>query len=340
VSKKVTISLSFAECPFCKDGESVKDEIASDKRIVHRLKYSEVHLSCPEIEDFEGWVEECDNCGIYFVNPRYDEQEFALLYKNLSRKGAGFTLVKNVAAWPTRFAITSWHAADPIYRFGARLVGKVLDPVLQMPIPTKPIQAGGRILDVGCGDGFHLRCLNAEGIDLYATEIHPGYEAILSTGPEKIRFWIKEFTSVDWENEIGYESFDLIIFQSVFYRLNNPKESLDLAWKLLKPGGSILRIEPFCPDLDDVKFITRFNFPQGFTFVHDLNTYISRLKNLYPEAKFDWKIYYGRSNKTRTGNEFNTVTACLDIISRTLKTALKKEPYFLRFDMIKPEKNG
>jgi SAM-dependent methyltransferase len=337
LDKKIKISLDVSQCPFCKDVKPGSDKPASARKIVHRLKYSDVLLGYPGIEDFEGWVEQCDDCGIYFVNPRYDEKEFSLLYKNLSKKGSSSNLVKNIASWPTRFAMGKRHVSNPVIRFFAVLAGKILDPVLQMPIPAAPVPNSGRILDVGCGDGFHLRCLYKDGVELYATELHRGYEETLAAVPEILRFWIDEFTSINWEKETGCNFFDLIIFQSVFYRLNNPKISLDLAWKLLKPGGTILRIEPFCPDPEAVKLMTTFNFPQGFTYVRDIDTYVKRLKQLYPGAGFKWKIYYGRSAKTKTGKDFTPFTAFVDLISRIAKTILKKEPYFLRLDMKKEE---
>jgi SAM-dependent methyltransferase len=336
LSEKIELTLRTEGCPYCKDNDLLKGVVSDTHREVHRLHYSDVLLNNPEIDNFEGWVTECNRCGIYFVNPRYKEKEFPLLYRHLSRKsGAETNIVKKVAAWPTKFAMGRWHSPTPLGRTCARFIGKLFDPVLHIPIPEQKIKAGNHILDVGCGDGFHLRCLNTTGAKLFATEIHPGYKKLLSAGPEKITFWIKEFTSIDWEREVGYESFDLILFQSVFYRLNNPKESLDVAFKLLKPGGTILRIEPFCPDLESLKIITRFNFPQGFTFVHDLNTYTARLGLFYPDAKFNWKLYYGRSNKTITGDEFNALNACFDIIARIGKTVLKKQPYFLRLDITK-----
>jgi len=330
------LSLSTATCPFCSADRQNKRNTQRERKIVHRLKYSDIHLAYPDIDDFDGWVEMCNRCGIYFVNPRYDESEFELIYRNLSKKGEGASLVKRIASLPLKLALTYWHSSSSAKKMAARTIGLLLDPLLHIPAPSSIVPQNGRILDIGCGDSFHLRCFNSTGASLYATEIHSKYEPILSAGPENIRFWIKEFTSIDWEKETGYNAFDLIIFQSVFYRLNSPKQSLDLAWRLLKPGGSILRIEPYCPDLDSIIFMTKFSFPQGFTFVRDLSVYLQRLKFIYPDASFMWKIFYGRSYKMIRGKELGLLSAARDVVTRLIKTIFKTEPYYIRLDMIKP----
>lgn len=327
MTKPIKLNLRAGRCPTCD---------LSKRKVVHELNYQDVHLAVPEVEDFRGKVRECSECGLYLVEPRYDEEQFALIYKNLSRKGQGSSVVKHLASFPLEFAMTGWFSRNPLRKSLARLVGTTLDPVLHMPLPTYPLPKRPNILDIGCGDGFHLRCFSSLGANLYATEIHPGYAAYLERGPERIRHWIKEFTKIDWERETGFGHFDLIILQSVFYRLNNPWESLDMAWKLLRPGGTILRIEPFCSDVDAGRFITRFNFPQGFSFVHDRAAYERAVKKLYPEAQMRWKIFYGRSWKLEHGRDLTPLLAVRDILTRLYKTVARKQPYYIKLEMHKP----
>jgi SAM-dependent methyltransferase len=318
------LRLTARDCPYC--------GMPSRSNVVHRLRYGETLSALAGIEDFEGWVDRCDACGIYMVNPRYDVADFPLLYPALSAKtGSG---LKRMAAAPARAMIAGWNARSPWRRAAARLAGALLEPIVQPPLPPDGF-AGGRVLDVGCGDGFHLRCYARLGCELYGTEVHPGYAASLARGPEHIRYHIADFTQVDWATELAGKTFDLILFQSVFYRLDDPLAALRLAWRLLSPGGTLVRVEPYCPDLAAIRFITRFNFPQGFTFIRDLPIHAAMLERHAPGARFRWRIFYGRSRKHRFGREMTVAEGAGDLVSRFLKNILRIEPWFIRLEMKK-----
>lgn len=300
---------------------------------VFKMNYSDSLQKISGVEDFEGMIDWDTDSGIFFVNPRYDEAEFSEIYKSLSLKTG--TFVKKIASWPTEFLIRNWKTSNFLKLPIVKILDLFLSPLVHPPLPTNSFN-GGNILDVGCGDGFHLRCFEAYRCNLFGTEIHPGYKEILSNSIPPIRYWLKTFTDIDWQKESGWESFDLIIFQSVFYRLNDPLEAHKLAWKLLRPGGSILRIEPFCPTIESVKFFNKFNFPQGFTFIQNPEKYIQKIKNITPDAEINYKIFYGRSRKHTTGKELNILSALWDIMRRLFLTVMKEEPWFIRLDIHKP----
>jgi len=322
------LTLTPMGCPYCGEHDPGP--------VVHRPRYADTLLAEPDIEDFEGWIQPCSQCGVYVVNPRYPEAEFQHIYTRLSRKGSSDSIVKRLAALPMRFIIQRWHQPSPLIRLPVRLMGRALDPVLQTPFPPAPVGVGKNVLDVGCGDGFHLRCYAALGCGTYGTEIHPGYANLLERGPGRIQYWIDEFTQIDWANETGIPFFDLILFQSVFYRLSNPRASLSLAWKLLRPGGSIVRLEPYCPDDDSVRFMARFNFPQGFTFVRDLDIYRRTIQSIAPQAHVRYEILYGRSYKLATGKEWGPAAAVGDVVQRLAKSLVRTEPFFVRIVITKP----
>jgi SAM-dependent methyltransferase len=318
------LRLASRDCPYC--------GTPSGSNVVHRLRYSETLSAVAGIEDFDGWVDACSRCGIYMVNPRYDVAEFPRLYPALSAKtGSG---LKRIAAVPTRLMIADWNARSAWRRAAARLAGALLEPIVQPPVPPDDF-AGGRILDVGCGDGFHLRCYARLGCELHGTEVHPGYADALARGPERIRYRIADFADVDWTAELGDKRFDLILFQSVFYRLDDPLVALRLAWRLLGPGGTVVRIEPYCPDLEAIRFMTHFNFPQGFTFIREIPRYLATIEPHVPGARFRWKIFYGRSRKHRFGREMTVAQGAGDLVSRLLKNLVGREPWFIRLEMKK-----
>ena len=312
-------------CPWC--------DRPSGSNTVHRVRYAETLSASPNVADFEGWIDECSECGIYWVNPRYHERDFAAYYTQLSTKRG--TPLKRLAAAPTELLIRSWNSPSAPARLIAHALGKVLEPLAHPPVPPRGF-VGGRVLDVGCGDGFHLRCYAKLGCELFGTEIHSGYAPMLERGPERIRFWIKPFTEIPWSGEGLLNSFDLIVFQSVFYRVNDPDRAHDLAWRLLRPGGTILRIEPYCPDLDALKFITKFNFPQGFTFIKDVEKHVTRLAAMSPGATFQHRVFYGRSLKHRSGRELSVARGALDAATRIYKQLASVEPWFVRLEITKP----
>ncbi len=297
------------------------------------IRYSETSQAMPGIEDFEGLIDIDRATGVYYVNPRYDENEFADIYKSLSLKKG--TLVKRLAAFPTRLLFKLTFSGHPVMRLLGNILKPVLIPLAHPPLPPRNFSQG-RVLDVGCGDGFHLQCYGENNCELFGTEIHPGYAEILGHYEIPVKYWIKEFSKIDWESETGWESFDLIIFQSVFYRLNNPVAAHELAWKLLRPGGSILRIEPVCLDDEAMKFMARFNFPQGFTFIQDPEKYIDTIRRLSPGAEVNYELIYGRTMKHKTGREMNIIVGVFDIIRRLFCSLFRKEPWFIRLEINKP----
>jgi len=320
-----TLRLNTKNCPFC--------DRPQGSAVVARPRYSRTLQRLESIADFSGTIDHCETCGLYFVNPRYDEEEFSLLYKSLSLKTG--SLVKRLAATPTGLMMRNWTPSPRWRRALIRASLGWLEPLIQPPLPPDGFR-GGRVLDVGCGDGFHLRQYAAMGCETFGTEIHPGYKEILARGPEKITYFIDEFTSIDWDSLGLNGAFDLILFQSVFYRLNDPLSAHRLAWRLLRPGGAIVRIEPVAPDDEAVQFITRFNFPQGFTFIRDPDVYAATLRRETPEATIAWRIFHGRTRKHKLGREMGLLDAIVDIPERLWKGARQSEPWFIRLEITKP----
>jgi SAM-dependent methyltransferase len=93
----------------------------------------------------------------------------------------------------------------------------------------------GRALDVGCGDGSFLAALAHTGWDVYGTELSG---AIAATARERLGDRIR----VDELERAAYPkaSFDLITFWHVLEHLDNPRNALAEARRLIKPDGTVL----------------------------------------------------------------------------------------------------
>lgn len=325
MTETLRLSGRDAPCPYCgKKGNSAP---------VVRIRYRETCLANANVEDFEGRGESCVACGIYHVNPRFPLEVFEHLYPSLSDQNA--TAVKRIARLPVRFLIESWNLPPGPRRLVARIAGRAFESLLMPPVPPEEF-AGGSVLDIGCGDGSHLRSYKRRGCNVFGTEVLPAYATLLATHEDPIPHAIGDFTEMDWTTLAPEGGFDLIIMQSVFYRLADPLKALEAAWELLAPGGTLIRIEPYCPNPEALRFMMRFNFPQGVSFVSDVGTYRKTLARILPGATCTARVFHGRSIKHATGAELSPFAAVRDVFRRLYCQAVAKEPWFIRLDVQKP----
>lgn len=95
--------------------------------------------------------------------------------------------------------------------------------------------AGGTILDVGCGAGYFLRALDGDRWERYGVET--GNEAVAIArkhlGEEKIF----SGTLLDVASPVP---FDVVSFWSSLEHMNDPGPNLEHAYRMLRPGGTVI----------------------------------------------------------------------------------------------------
>lgn len=94
-----------------------------------------------------------------------------------------------------------------------------------------------RILDFGIGDGFFLHVASKHNFDVYGFDINA---ASLEEAAQKYGVPIERLTSADLLPKYGDSFFDIVHANEVIEHLEYPHQFLQLAHKLLKPGGLLV----------------------------------------------------------------------------------------------------
>jgi ubiquinone/menaquinone biosynthesis C-methylase UbiE len=93
---------------------------------------------------------------------------------------------------------------------------------------------GSRLLDVGCGKGYHILCFEKCGFDAHGLDIR---KEIDTPKIKKCDIEIERFPHKD-------NSFDSIFAKSIIEHIVKPDNFLSECYRVLKPGGTIVILTP------------------------------------------------------------------------------------------------
>ena len=106
------------------------------------------------------------------------------------------------------------------------------------------------VLDVGCGDGYHLFVFNSsnevrkrvtfQGIDISEQKIEFARRVAAALGMENVCFKIGDAENPEYPDE----SFDVVLCSDVVEHLENPEKCFAEIRRVLKSGGSIVLTTP------------------------------------------------------------------------------------------------
>ena len=158
-------------------------------------------------------IMECQGCTHRFLHT--DEQSHKLTELSYTHDYVGFRI-------------------DPVFAVKAR------DAV---ECELKPLVGGGRLLDVGCGNGEFLRVANEAGYSVRGVDIsEPAIEKCKAQGFEAE---VGDFPAMDFG-----ETFDCITMWDVIEHLRDPVSFMEKARRSLNPGGVLfLKIPGFGPGI-------------------------------------------------------------------------------------------
>ncbi|MBI5771398.1 MAG: glycosyltransferase [Verrucomicrobia bacterium] len=162
-------------------------------------------------------VVRCTDCDFLFLNPQPSDEILRKIYSGEYFCGANDdTMRAHVATLKTATA------------------GSYLDLLRQRGVPS------GRLLEVGCGDGYQLHAAEGRGYDVVGIEFSEYAAAKARAGLTRGTVLVGDLTTA----KIEPESFDVCVLADVIEHVRDPRAFLEHVWRALKPGGAILIATP------------------------------------------------------------------------------------------------
>ena len=107
-------------------------------------------------------------------------------------------------------------------------------------------EPGQRLLDIGCGTGALLASLAGGGANSDLTGIDLSAE-MLAVARARVRPRLRLAQAVAGDLPFGDATFDVAVSTSAFHYFRRPREALDEARRVLRPGGRLV-ITDWCDD--------------------------------------------------------------------------------------------
>ncbi len=167
---------------------------------------------------------QCKTCGLVYLNPRPDVSEFDRIYP------------------PTYHAFDfSEEEFGFVHKVRSRLEANRLLAL------AKDLGDDAKILDVGCGDGFHLRLLRDFGNKNWTLE---GLDASEQAVEAANKSNIKVHLGTAENNDLPENTYDLAFLIQTIEHVEKPNQVLPAICRVLKPNGKLVIVTDNTDSLD------------------------------------------------------------------------------------------
>lgn len=198
--------------------ESVKCELCSSNNGILLFKAQDYRYGHPEMFN----IVKCNNCGLIYMNPRPTVESILELYEGDYTPNDKPEIMPKIERVKWKRTLKKiWH----------KINGQYVDEIIK--------KAKGRVLDIGCGNGYLLLLLRQKDCEVFGVEVNPNSVKICES------FGLEVFCGTIEESKFPNDFFDIIILSQVLEHLFSLKVSLREAFKILKPGGKVLI---YCPN--------------------------------------------------------------------------------------------
>jgi 2-polyprenyl-3-methyl-5-hydroxy-6-metoxy-1,4-benzoquinol methylase len=205
--------ITLFRCPVC--GSDKIEELYSDinDKIGRNNKFS---------------VSTCRICSHAFTNPLPDSK-FVLDYYSDSYYSYNIDIPRFNRR--IKFRIKNWLYKSSNKNIIYSLISK---PIIQQTAIFPKYIPGGKILDIGCGNGAFLSFMKEIGWKTFGTEIsRKAVEVALKNGHEVFEGNISDANYSD-------NFFDTVTLNNVFEHIPEPAEFIREIYRVLKPGGELI----------------------------------------------------------------------------------------------------
>jgi ubiquinone/menaquinone biosynthesis C-methylase UbiE len=156
----------------------------------------------------------CNSCGLVYLNPRPSVSDFETIY-------------------PPNYHAFDFSEADFgfVHRVRSRLEAKRLLSL------CRDLPEDARILDVGCGDGFHLNLLKKYGGKNWTLK---GVDVDKRAAQMAEKSGLKVYLGNVEELDLPENSYELAFMIQTIEHVEKPEKVLSAVRKILKPGGKLV----------------------------------------------------------------------------------------------------
>ncbi|EKD49274.1 MAG: ubiquinone/menaquinone biosynthesis methylase-like protein, partial [uncultured bacterium] len=177
----------------------------------------------------------CKKCGLIYINPQPDKQEMLPYYMELENYYAYKSDENDSTELYTRLLHSiSNHAIREAFKERHPInIGLLLYYISRHRFSTFPREKRnhGKILDVGTGSGFYLKQVKKLGWNVYGVDINA--QAAKIANRNGLNVFCGELADAKYPNNF----FDLIRISMVLEHVHSPREYINEAYRVLKPGG-------------------------------------------------------------------------------------------------------